>query len=304
MTQTITAYFDASSEAQAALDKLARIGIAGSDVRLSDRETLEAGGSTSNEDKGFLEAIGDFLMGDEDDDRHAYAEGVRRGGSVLTVRADEGRFAQVADILEGEGAVDIDERASTWRNEGWDGASSRTTKSQSSPVYDSTSGTSTTGASAIGSAGVGASGRSARDALGAGVEKDRDGTIEVVQENLRVGKRDVSHGRVRVRSYAVEEPVSENVSLRSENVEISRRSVDRAVDAADAFADRTIELEETVQEAVISKEARVVEEIDLKRDVRERTETVSDTVRRTEVDIEDERTGETLTEAEQVRRGA
>lgn len=116
------------------------------------------------------------------------------------------------------------------------------------------------------------------------------GTIEVAEEQLRVGKRDVGHGRVRVRSYVVEDEVSEDVTLRKEEVDVERRSVDKPLKSSDkAFEERTIELEEKSEEAVVSKEARVTEEIDVSRDVEDRTETVSDTVRRTEVEIDDER---------------
>lgn len=306
MTQNITAYFDTRTESQAAIDKLAQIGITSADIRIADSTTTTSRGTTAEEDKGFFEAIGDFFMGDEDDDRHTYAEGVRRGGTVVNVSAPEGRFEEIADILEGEGSADIDERASTWRSEGWESTSASSSPAYSSGSIGTSTGTSTGGGANLGNsyaAASGAAGYSERDTLGTDLSEDRDGTIEVVKENLRVGKRDVSHGRVKVRSYIVEENVSEDVTLRSENVEISRRAVDRPVGAVDAFAERTIELEETAQEAVISKEARVVEEIDLKREVRDRTETVSDTVRHTEVDIADERVSETLTDAERTRRG-
>ncbi len=111
-------------------------------------------------------------------------------------------------------------------------------------------------------------------------------------EELRIGKRDVSHGRVRVRSYVVETPVTESVALREENVHVERRPVDRAATAADEvlFKDRTIEMEERAEEAVVAKEARVREELVINKEVGQRTQTVSDTVRHTEVDIEDDRT--------------
>jgi uncharacterized protein (TIGR02271 family) len=115
--------------------------------------------------------------------------------------------------------------------------------------------------------------------------------IPVVEERLNVGKRTTEHGRVRVRSYAVERPVEEQVNLRQEHVEIDRRPVDRPVAAADEalFAEKTIEATERVEEAVVSKDARVVEEVGIRKDATQRTETVSDTVRRTEVEVEDER---------------
>ena len=118
-----------------------------------------------------------------------------------------------------------------------------------------------------------------------------EGKIDVVEEKLRVGKRNAEQGRVRVRSYVVETPVEEDVDLRDETVRLERRPVDRAVsgDAASAFVDRTIEATETSEQPVVSKEARVTEEISLEKAVDTRTETVRDTVRQTEVEVEDER---------------
>ena len=116
-------------------------------------------------------------------------------------------------------------------------------------------------------------------------------TIPIVEERLNVGKRVTDHGRVRVRSYAVERPVEEQVNLRQETVQVERRPVDRAPTEGDEalFAERTIEAVEHNEEAVVSKEARVVEEVGLRKEGSQRTETVSDTVRRTEVEVEDER---------------
>ena len=107
----------------------------------------------------------------------------------------------------------------------------------------------------------------------------------------------ISHGRVRVRSYVVETPVSEQVNLRDENVQVERKPVDRPAAPGDAlFQDRVIEAEEHAEEAVVGKEARVREEVTLKKVAQDRTEMVSEKVRSTKVDIEDERTrGDTRT---------
>lgn len=51
----------------------------------------------------------------------AYAEGVRRGGTLVTVRCEEGRTEQVIAALKGAGSIDLDERAQGWRAEGWTG---------------------------------------------------------------------------------------------------------------------------------------------------------------------------------------
>ncbi len=111
--------------------------------------------------------------------------------------------------------------------------------------------------------------------------------IPVVAEELVVGKRKVDQGGVRVFRRVVEIPVEESVSLREEHVTMERRPVDRAVtDSDQAFGNRTIELTETAEEAVISKNARVVEEVLVGKQASEHVETVRDTVRKTEVEVE------------------
>ncbi len=111
--------------------------------------------------------------------------------------------------------------------------------------------------------------------------------ISVVQEDLVVGKREVDRGGVRIFRRVVEEPVSESINLREEHVVIDRRPVDRAVTEADLLAgDQTIELKEMAEVAVVEKTSRVVEEVRLGKEATNRTETIQDTVRHTEIDVE------------------
>ncbi len=112
------------------------------------------------------------------------------------------------------------------------------------------------------------------------------GVIPVIEEDLLVGKREVERGGVRVFSRLVEEPVSEQVTLREEHAVIERRPVDRAVTDADLRSGQVIELTETAEEAVVGKVARVVEEVYVGKQATEHTETVRDTIRHTEVDVE------------------
>ena len=100
--------------------------------------------------------------------------------------------------------------------------------------------------------------------------------IPVVEEEMVVGKRTVDAGGVRVFRRVVEIPVEESVQLREEHINVDRRPVDRlATDSDLAFGDRTIELTETAEEAVIGKSARVVEEVVVGKTTTERTETIS-----------------------------
>ena len=215
--------------------------------------------------------------------------GLHRGGYLVAVQADAANSTTVVDILDRDGAVDMDQREASWRTEGWTGY--QTGGSTSSTAGFAATGSTSAATAGIAAAGVPAGATVAATGARAGVETGREDVIPVYEERLKVGKRDVSHGRVRLRSYVVETPVEEQVALHSERVEVERHPVDRAVTSADvAFQDRTIELEEYEEEAVVSKDVRVVEEVGLRKVAQDRTEPVSDKVRHTEVEIEDGRT--------------
>ncbi|WP_419805494.1 YsnF/AvaK domain-containing protein [Terriglobus sp.] len=124
--------------------------------------------------------------------------------------------------------------------------------------------------------------------LAAAVPAASEGAIPIVEEDLVVGKRTVDQGGVRLYQRVVEIPVEESIQLREEHVNVDRIPTDRAVTDADrAFQERSIELTETAEEAVVAKDARVVEEVILSKNATEHTETVRDTVRHTEVEIDE-----------------
>jgi uncharacterized protein (TIGR02271 family) len=115
------------------------------------------------------------------------------------------------------------------------------------------------------------------------------GTLQEVREELEVGKRKVATGGVRVTSSVSEVPVEETVTLREEKVEAERRNVDRELspeEAEAAFQGGTVEALGTREQAEVTKQARVVGEVSIGKQTKEREETVRDTVRRTEVDVE------------------
>jgi uncharacterized protein (TIGR02271 family) len=112
--------------------------------------------------------------------------------------------------------------------------------------------------------------------------------MPVVQEELKVGKRTVETGGIRVMQRVTETPVKEMVRLREERAVVERRPADRPATEADLARQEgaAVEVRAMSEEAVVSKSARVVEEVVVGKQVEERTETVSDTVRRTDVDVE------------------
>ena len=125
--------------------------------------------------------------------------------------------------------------------------------------------------------------------VASGASTTGDQTVEVIEEEMQVGKRDVQTGGVRIRSRIVERPVEETLRLRTEHVHVERNSVNRPATEADMaqLKDTEIEVTEHAESAVVSKEARVVEEINVSKDVEEHEEVVHDTVRSTEVDVEE-----------------
>ena len=114
-------------------------------------------------------------------------------------------------------------------------------------------------------------------------------TVQVVEEELEVGKREVATGGVRVTSSVSEVPVEETVTLREEKVAAERTPASRALspeEAEAAFQGKTVEATSTREEAEVTKQARVVGEVLIGKQTKEREETVRDTVRRTEVEVE------------------
>jgi stress response protein YsnF len=258
--RTITAMFDDRAEAERAVEALVTtVGLDRSAVRVEPG----SGATTASgiaEDKGFFASLKDLFVPDED--HHAYAEGLRRGSVLVTAQVEEVRVDRAMDILEQHGAVDLDQREAEWRKSGWAG-----------------------GADAAGTGAMhGMASARATDTL------QGEEVIPILEERLRVGKREVNRGRVRVRSYVVETPVEEQVTLRDEHLDVERRAVERPVNDGDRlFEERTIEATETDEEAVIAKEVRVKEELVIRKDAEDKIQTVRDKVRHTEVEIDDDR---------------
>lgn len=258
MAQTVVGFFDNPTEAQRAVERLQSLGITRDLIDVSNNNTGATGVSdsrtTDRSDRDSESGITRFfrnLFGDDNDEADRYSHVAQRSGSIVTVHArTEEEAERAADLLDDCGAVDVDERAAQ---------------------YGYTSGS--TGAEA---------GRRAD------ISSERDINIPRIEENLEVGKRTVERGGVRVRSRIVERPVEEHVRLREENVHVEREAVNRPVSGDDManLREGEIELTERAEVPVVNKQARVVEEVRVTKDVNERDETIRDTVRNTDVDVE------------------
>ena len=111
--------------------------------------------------------------------------------------------------------------------------------------------------------------------------------LRLAEEQLNVGKRMVEAGHTRVRRYMVEKPVEANITLHEEHAEVIRRAITDPGYVKDIdWSDKTIDVTETVEEAVVNKTARITEEVLIRKQGSDRTQTVHDTVRRQQVDVE------------------
>jgi uncharacterized protein (TIGR02271 family) len=271
MATTITALFDTRADAEAAKERLQAARVDADHVHLHDKSSAgyRETGYSNHQERGFWDSVKNAFAPDED--RHAYEEGVRRGGTLLTADVDDDRVDEAVRVLEEANSIDIDDRSSQWRSSGWDYAGTGATSATAGAA---------TGASAFGNLGT-------DHERAAVIGNKREEVIPIVEENLVVGKREVSRGGVRVRSYVSETPVHEQIRLRNEQVNVERRPADLPLSAAegDAFRERTIDMTATGEEAVVGKSARVVEEVVVSKTAEEHVENIDDTVRRTDVEI-------------------
>ena len=267
MAKTVVGLYDDFATAKKVIGDLEKTGFGKDHLRTTSRE------------KGFKSDYGvdagkvdpDYLTrhGIPDEEADFYAEGVRRGGSLVITRVHDDDAQTAAEVMARHSPVQYENRLSDYKERGFSG-------------YD----------------------REAKPYSEKEITQERERyqnegeqSVPIVEEDVRVGKRSVNRGGVRVHTRVVTEAKEVPVHLRDESIHVETRKIDRAAteaELADAFQERTIEVTETDEEAVVSKEARVTGEVVVGKTVEDKTETVRENVRRTEVDV-DETGGSTTT---------
>jgi uncharacterized protein (TIGR02271 family) len=246
--EIIVAVYDTSEHASRAVRDLESAGIPASAITQHAGSGLTTDSSTAAA-PGRETSFWARVFGGEPEHGHdttVYDRSLEAGATLVTVKAAGQHLTQVMEILDRHNPIDIGERSGT--------AGSTTT----------TTVTATPGV-----------------ASGGGEE-----VVPLAEEQLTVGKRLVNRGSTRIRRFVVETPVEEAVTLRSEHVSVERRPVASDTKVSDAdFTERTIEVTETGEEAVVGKTARIKEEVVVNKAATDRVETVRDTVRREDVEI-------------------
>jgi uncharacterized protein (TIGR02271 family) len=298
MAKTLVALYNTCTDAEHVVQELITDGFARSDVHLAldHTEGCETQHAAVEWDSAYaganlLETLAD--MGVPYEEAHAYAEGVHRGSALVVVESSDDRAERGMAILQRLHPVDLHERTAQWRQEGWTGTAAGATTS--TPMARTATATRSTQEQARAQTRVTNQGATTRR-----VEGDKEIAIPVVEEDIAIGKREVERGHVRIYSRVTERPVEESVRLREEKVTVERRPVDRPATDADfaAAGKEVIEMTETAEEPVVTKQARVVEEVVAHKEVTEHTETVHGAERHTDVDVQ--REPETATQTRRV----
>lgn len=268
--KTIVGLYKTVAEANKVKSALASEGYESEHITVIDQtagsdSSYGSGSSSTGSDTSVGAKIKNFFGGLSGHDEHShtsYEQGVTNGGALVAVTVPDEEAEDTADLLYQHGASDI---------EGGYGSG----KTDSS--YGSNSGAEDVAVlQGSGDTGMKNKGTTTGEQV-----------IPVVAEDLLVGKRQVERGGVRIYSRVVSEPVSENISLHDERVVVDRHKVDRPATEADFNTGTgTVEVRASGEEAVVGKRSRVVEEILVGKEASDHTEQINDTVRHTEVEVE------------------
>jgi len=255
--EKIVTLYDTADHAESARRRLEAAGFLPSDISLVSKKTLNMTGQTLQEPGLWRRFFGREI---EQHEATVYGRGVESGGVVLTVRVAVSEAPRAMGILNAYNAVDVRERAVQL------GLIS-TTSAPSTPKVDT----------------MPAASRPETFAAGVG----RDEVLRLAEEQLDVGKRLVQEGATRIRRFVTEKPVEAQVTLHEEHVKLVRRAVTDPEFVKDIdWTDKTIEVTETIEEAVVTKSAHIAEEVVIRKEGKDHTQTVHDKVRRQEIAVE------------------
>lgn len=249
--EKIVAVYDRSGKAKDAMRALEAAGFSTGDMSLLNRDALT---NTEVNDSGLWRRLFGRDVGDHQSS--AYSHAIETGGAVLTLRLPESDVPRAMKILDVHPPTNVNETSGTW-----EAASTPSSKAVvPPPVAPRMASTATTG---------------------------KEEVLRLAEEHLDVGKRQVETGRARVRRFVIEEPVESQVTLHEEHASLLRRPVtdSRAIKDVD-WADKTIEITETAEQAVVNKTTHIAEEVVVRREGSDHVETVRDRIRRQQVEIE------------------
>ncbi len=111
--------------------------------------------------------------------------------------------------------------------------------------------------------------------------------VPITEEQVKVGKREVETGAVNIRKEVRQETVNTPVTLKREELVVERVKTGGGSVPADAFREGEVRIPLKQEEAVVEKEAKVVGEVRVGKKEETEQRTVSETVRKEEVKIDE-----------------
>lgn len=273
--EKIVTLFDSAIQAEAAKRNLVKAGFSDRDISLISGERLQQEGQSIKHPSIWQRLFGHTVDKEQAD---VYTRAMDKGGVVLTLRTEEEKLARAMTILHSHDSVDVPSRMQSTVENGAPAAGVNPTAGKQ--FAGETNDRQLENRQA----------EPRRTSL-TGDESEED-ILRLAEEQIEVGKRLVSEGSTRVRRYTVTDQVSEDISLHEQHADIFRRSVNEPALAGEVdWSEKTVEVAETHEQPVINKTTHVKEEVVVRTDGSERTETINDTVRRQEVDIDHARAG-------------
>ena len=260
--QTIAAAYDTRSHAKAAVDALKAAGFHPDDISLLDKQVVPEAGSLMAKGPSLWQRI--FGSEVKQHEAAVYNQAVEFGGAVVSVRVPDYEVAHATGILDLHHPIDVKDRALT---------------SGLVPAAKVEA--------AVASTAVLPLPVKQEIAVPLKLADKNEQILRLADEQLDVGKRMIETGKTRVRRFVTERDVSADVTLHEEHAEILRRAVTDPKFLADVdWTDKSIEVIETAEQALVSKTAKVVEEIALKKIGSAHVQTLHEKVRRQQVEIE------------------
>jgi uncharacterized protein (TIGR02271 family) len=255
--EKIVTLFDTSAHAEAAKTNLAHAGFPTGEMSVVGGKDLPRSMDALREPGLWHRLFGGDI---EQHEATVYAKAVESGGVVLTLRAAADDVPKAMGILNQHNLVDVKDRAVDT------GVISKETAEAIAPPAEV--------AAAVPPKPV-------------TTDLGKQEVIRLAEEHLEVGKRLVEDGTTRIRRFVTEKPVEAQVTLHEEHAEVVRRAVSDPNYVKDIdWSDTTVEVLETSERAVVSKSARIAEEVVVGKTGSDRVETVKDTVRRQQVEVE------------------
>jgi uncharacterized protein (TIGR02271 family) len=272
--EKVVTVYDTLPHAEKAVTILKAAGYNDSDISVVNQRTLEAHGADEVEirEPGLWRRLfGSTVL---DHEATVYGRTVENGGVVVTVRVASSDVPRVMGLLDTHNPVDVLKRAATV------GAIPATLVAKAAAAGAGV-------ASAVGAAASTAPVSATAKAVAATASPSASDVIRLAEEQLNVGKRLVQDGSTRIRRFVTEKPVEASVTLHEEHAQVLRRAITDPGYIADVdWSDRTIEVTESAEQAVVSKNSRVVEEVVVRKEGTDRVETIKDKVRRQELEVE------------------